>query len=81
MKGPFSPPPFHGLHTPSHFHHFFQKRCEAHWLRTLIKFPNRQTLIKCIETIAEREDKHGCIAIGTTFIPCGAIHRGVESVI
>ena len=22
MKGPFSPPPFHGLHTPSHFHHF-----------------------------------------------------------
>lgn len=60
---------------------FFQKRCEAHWPRTLIKFPNRQTLIKCIETIAEREDKHGCIAIGATFIPRGAIHRGVESVI
>ena len=80
MKGPFSPPPFHGLHPPPIFI-FFQKRCEAHWPRTLIKFPNRQTLIKGIESIAEREDKHGCIAIGATFIPRGAIHRGVESVI
>ena len=81
MKGPFSPPPFHGLHTPSHFHHFFQKRCEAHWPSTLIKFPNCQTLIECIEAIIERNDKHGGVAIGAAFVPHGAVHRGIESVV